>query len=55
MQEDSPVIIDNGTFSIKSGFVSDECPKEDVPNLIGYLKYPATHMCLISAKDYYVG
>ena len=55
MQGDSPVIIDNGTFSIKTGLVSEEVPTANVPNLIGYLKYPANLMCLISPKDYDVG
>ena len=53
MQDDSPVIIDNGSFTIKTGLVSEDMPHAVFPNLIGYPKYSSHIMGLIPTKNHY--
>lgn len=48
------VIIDNGTKSVKVGHAGDESPREVIPTLLGYSKFPALEIA-IDKCDYYVG
>lgn len=48
------VIIDNGTKSVKIGHAGDEAPREIIPTLLGYSKFPALEIAM-DRCDYCVG
>ncbi len=50
MQENSPIIIDNGSFTIKAGFLGQDVPQALIPNMIGYPKHS-----IDMRENYYVG
>jgi actin-related protein len=52
--EDSPLVIDIGSYHIKAGFGGDHTPKLISPTLIGYPKHPGI-MIGMDQKDFYTG
>ncbi len=40
IENDTPLILDIGSFVIKAGFGGDHTPKLIVPSIIGYPKHP---------------
>ncbi|KAL8058608.1 hypothetical protein ABFX02_03G030300 [Erythranthe guttata] len=46
-----PLVIDNGSHTIKAGFAGDDAPRVVIPTVIGYPRHPI----LTGRKDFYVG
>lgn len=39
MDEVQGVVVDNGSFTIKSGFAGDDAPRSVIPSVVGTKKY----------------
>ncbi|EYU34210.1 hypothetical protein MIMGU_mgv1a018613mg [Erythranthe guttata] len=46
-----PLVIDNGSHTIKAGFAGDDAPRVVIPTVIGYPRHPI----LTGREDFYVG
>jgi len=53
-QDKSPLVIDNGSGMVKSGFAGDDAPRAVFPSIVGRAKHQAS-MVGMAQKDAYVG
>lgn len=56
MENNTPIVIDNGTGLIKAGPAGEDAPSACFPSCIGRPKLPASlKMTAIENRDFYVG
>ncbi|KAJ5073813.1 hypothetical protein M0811_08377 [Anaeramoeba ignava] len=53
-EENEPIVIENGSFSIKAGFGGDDAPRAVFPTIVGKPRHYGI-MAGMDSKDYYVG
>ena len=53
-EEQSSLVVDNGSGMVKAGFASEDAPRSVFPSLVGRPKYRQA-MVAMSTKDVYIG